>query len=245
MFSIFRLNVTFKRILTLKCSIPKKGIHTLLRQKEVKKRFKQEILGYHMINSNPVKESVWEDINANIVSDHCVITEQALGNHLSGIDMKFNNWRISNKTAKISGNRIRLSSYRLTSVCNNRNIGCKDDIVDEIERRDGTFDYYSLLLRSESNNILTYNWYVVPNDILIFDAGAHGWEYKLKKDDGTTVTGWKSKYMDITFSMSSQLWYRFDESDIEDYKILDVEVDLYNETQLRYSDIYKLLNQEI
>jgi hypothetical protein len=217
-------------------------IHKLLKQKMVKKRFADEILGYHMLNYTPIKESVWEDINASIVSSCCVVSDQAMGNHLSGIDNKFNDWRISNKTAKIAKNHaVNVSSYRLTSVCNNRDIGDIERIVDEIQRRNDSFDYYSILLRKESLDHLTYRWYVIPKDFYVFDANLFDWDIKIGQKG--FIVGWKSKFMDITFSMSSQLWYKFQLIDIEQFIIVDVSV--YKKSVLMtYADVFHLKTKD-
>lgn len=122
------------------------SIYTLLKSNEIQKKFEYEVKGFHMIHKQPIKESIWERINENVIRAHCNVTDIACGNHKSGKDMKINNWNISNKSCKIEkNNRINISSYRLSTVCNNKNIGCKKDIIEEIERRDSTFDYYSLL----------------------------------------------------------------------------------------------------
>jgi hypothetical protein len=69
----------------------------------------------------------------------CNITDEANGNHLSGKDICFDNIDISNKTAKKIGNVISISSYRLTSVCCDKSPGNAEDILAEIQKRDGTF----------------------------------------------------------------------------------------------------------
>lgn len=217
-------------------------IHKVLKQPAIKKRFRDEVKGYHILNSKPIKESVWESINANIVSSHCVVSEEAMGNHLSGIDNKFDDWRISNKTAKVVNDNVRVSSYRLTSVCNNRTIGDTEDIVEEIKRRDESFDYYSILLRNERLNYITYQWYVIPENFYVFDAGRYEWDTKIGRSG--LIVGWKSKFMDITFSMSSQLWYKFKLCDIEQFKIVEESVE-NNNALMSYADVYRLISKDL
>lgn len=223
--------------------VNKNNIFKCFKQDIVQNKFKHEIMGYHMINDAPIKEAVWEEINRNIVTDVCTISDEAQGNHLSGKDNKFNNWNISNKTAKMNKNKIDISSYRLTKVCNNKSPGNVNDIIDEIEKRDDSFEYYSILLREERNNkSVRYIWCIIPKDYYIFNANHLEWKRKfgkMKKNKDIQV-GWESKYMNITFAMSSQLWFHFNYDDIKKYIICEVEVNKNKIPRLSYSELYKL-----
>lgn len=217
----------------------RKNIYTAYKKfKNQQPQFNKVIRGYHMINKTPIKESVWEEINCDIVSDVCNITDEANGNHMSGKDNRFDNINISNKSAKTDGTNISISSYRLTSVCSDKLHGTEQDIIDEIEKRDKSFDYYSILTRNEKqNSVIEYKWYVIPKDYYLFKVdkltpklGKIG----KKKDE---IVGWQSKYCDITFSMSSQLWYKFNIRDIEKYEVCSTEIE-NSKTKLNYSTIY-------
>ena len=222
----------------------KNNIFLKFKSEKIKQEFRNEIKGYHLINSSPIKESVWEEINRNIVRNECIITEEANGNHLSGKDNKFDCWTISNKTCKIEKNKnINISSYRLTTVCNDKSPGNKDNIIKEIEKRDNNFEYYSILLRKENKDSIIYYWCIVPKDYYIFNIKNYNLEAKIgkkgiKKDN---IVGWKSKYCDITFSMSSQLWYHFKLNDIKKYIIDTIQIDIMC-PKITYSQIYKLYN---
>lgn len=211
----------------------------LLKFKTLQPRFTEVITGYHMINDTPIKESVWEEINCSIVNKICAVSEKANGNHISGKDNKFGHLNISNKSTKINGTRISLSSYRLTNICSDKNHGCDNEIINEIQKRDQSFDYYSILLRNElEKHILDYSWYMVPKSHFIFKithlSPTIG---KIGKKKGTVI-GWESQFCKITFSMSSQLWYHFDIKHIESYKICQVQIDNNSIPKLDYSDIY-------
>lgn len=208
--------------------------------KIVSTKFEEEISGYHLINDNPIKESLWEEINCNIVSDTCKVDYSGNSNHKSGIDTQFNNYKISNKTAKVLKNgKISISSYRLTSVCSDKNIGNSQDIINEIKNRDNNFDYYSILLRKEEKDTkyITYIWCMIPKSLNIFNMDAKNLEIKYGKNK--KKVGWKSKYYDITFSMSSQLWFHFHIDDITKF-IINQKTINNNRKKLRYSDIYEL-----
>uniref|UniRef100_A0A6C0KIN3 Uncharacterized protein n=1 Tax=viral metagenome TaxID=1070528 RepID=A0A6C0KIN3_9ZZZZ len=221
----------------------KNNIFKCFKQDIIQDKFKNEIMGYHIINDAPIKEAVWEEINKNIVKDVCEISDEAQGNHLSGKDNKFNNWNISNKTAKMNKNKIDISSYRLTKVCSNKSPGIPKDFIDEIEKRDNSFEYYSILLREErKNKNIHYIWCIIPKDYYIFNAKCYEWKRKfgkMKKNKDIQV-GWESKYMNITFAMSSQLWFHFNYHDIKKYIIAEVEVNANQLPRLSYSEIYKL-----
>ena len=211
--------------------------------KKLQNPFEKTLNGYHMINKAPIKESVWEEINCLIVKNVFSIADQANGNHVSGKDNRFDNIDVSNKSTKINGNNVSISSYRLTSVCNDKNIGNPQVILNKIEKKDESFEYYSILIRSEKNNDekITYTWYIIPKDCYIFKIvnltpklGKNG----KKKGE---VVGWQSKYCDITFSMSSQLWYKFNIECIEKYKVCCT--DVYNsKSKITYSQIFSLLS---
>lgn len=201
-------------------------------------QFTEVIAGYHMINKTPIKETVWEEINCDIIRNVCIISDEANGNHLSGKDNRFDNVNISNKSTKKNGNNISISSYRLTSVCSEKFPGNEKDIICEIEKRDKSFDYYSILIRDEKEKgIIEYEWYLIPNDYYIFKVDKLTPKIaKIGKKKGEII-GWESKYCDITFSMSSQLWYKFDIKDIEKYKICSTEID-NSKSKLNYSQIF-------
>jgi hypothetical protein len=218
----------------------KNNIYSVFRSKAVVEKCKKEIIGYHIINNEPIKEAPWEEINCNIVAGVCAVSDEANGNHKSGKDNRFNNWNISNKTAKIAKSNVNISSYRLSSVCNSKECGDIKKIVKEIELRDSSFDYYSILLREHINSNIIYKWCIIPKDYYIFSPTRYTWDKKYGKQGSKKglQVGWQSKYMDITFSMSSQLWFHFKIKDIEKYIICEVNVDPTTLPKLTYSQIY-------
>ena len=235
--NITKIQANIRRYIT-----QKNNIFMRFKKTRVKNSFKKEIWGYHLINQTPIKESVWEEINRNIVRDVCVISDCANGNHLSGKDNKFDNWNISNKTAKVENNgKINISSYRLTSVCNNRSVGNKNDILDEISKRDKSYEYYSILLRKEMSDKIIYSWCIIPKKYYVFNLMSQKFTEKIgqRGKNKDKVVGWKGETFDITFSMSSQLWFHFNYESIKKYIIDEVTVDL-NKSKLTYSDIFDL-----
>jgi hypothetical protein len=94
------------------------------------------------------------------------------------------------------------------------------------------------LIRNEKEHSkIEYMWYIIPKDYYIFNIDKL--TPKLGKRGGKTgeIVGWESKYCDITFSMSSQLWYKFNIKDIEKYKICFTEID-NSKTKINYSQIF-------
>jgi len=229
-----------------------RNIYKNLKIPQITKNFENEIKGYHMMNKLPLKESLWEDINTNIVRDFCVVADEANGNHLPGKDNKYDNWNISNKTCKIDKNgKISISSYRLSSICSNKDPSTKEKIMEEIHKRDSNFDYYSILVRQEDENYknkMTYTWCVIPKNYYIFNVENQEFIPKIgkqKRRQGQNV-GWTGKYFDINFTMSSQLWYHFNFDDIKQFVLASVTIQI-PETPLTYSQIYNIvsiLNQE-
>ncbi len=217
----------------------KSNIYLRFKCASVKRAFEQEMNGYHMLHClyTPVKEALWEELNRNIVMNVCKVDKGANGNHKSGIDNCFDNWRISNKTCKIPKNNvISISSYRLSSVCNNKDPGNIDEIRNEIEKRDSSYDYYSVLFRREHEEHIEYIWCIIPRNYYVFRVENIDKEYG---KTGDNVVGWKGSYLSIRFSMSSQLWYKFTYSQIEKYIIHKVRVD--DRETITYSDLFEKL----
>lgn len=225
----------------------KKNIYVCFRKEIIKDRFKKEIKGYHMMNEQYITGTVWEEINKNIVKKHCTTSNRAYGNHISGKDNQFNDWNISNKSNNIEKNNMTaLSSYRLTKVCASHD---ENLIKKEIEKRDSSFEYYSILLKKEKDkNIINYRWYIVPKEFHIFNVSKYPMEPKISntKNSNGNIVGWKSKYWEILFSMSSQLWFRFNVDEIERFLITEVDVDMSTSASFTYNDIYEIVrkNQE-
>ena len=177
--------------------------------------FTKCVKGYHLINDDPIKEAPWEDINAIILkASGCPVVAKSNGSHKSGGDLSCSLGEFSNKSTKYGKNKAEfsISSYRLTTVCSDKNPGKIEDILAEIDKRKN-FSYYSIILRDESDKEITYDWYLIPSDYAAFSPSSYEWrnsvgKTKKKKD---TVTGWETNAvqgssMSITFSMSSQLW---------------------------------------
>ena len=177
------------------------------------------VKGYHMLNTDPIKEAVWESINAVVFKYSGIqIISQACGSHSSGSDIETDIGKFSNKSAKYEGkcSKFAISSYRLTAVTNAENVGSLEEIFKEINERKN-FEYYSVILREElPNGGFNYDWYLIPSNYEGFNPENFNWVPtigKRGKNMGKQV-GWNTTSsisgiegsMSITFSMSSQLW---------------------------------------
>lgn len=132
---------------------------------EIKTNFNKIIISYHIIHKDVIKESSWEEINYQIfINSNIHVSNISNGSHKSGIDLQTIIGNFSNKTGKIINTICNISSYRLSSVCNNKNIGDIDLIIEEIEKRNKSFDYYSFLLRKEYKDNIEYFWYIIPKN---------------------------------------------------------------------------------
>ena len=178
--------------------------------------FNKCVKGYHLINSDCIKETKWEQINATIFESLSInIYSTSSGGHLSGMDIDCSLGQISNKTSKYSNdkNSFDISSYRLTTICSNKKCGTPTEIIQEINKRKN-FEFYSILVRDETHNEdITYNWLLIPSNYLILDPSSYVWEPTIGKRgvNSNTQIGWNTNQingskMSITFSMSSQLW---------------------------------------
>ena len=176
--------------------------------------FSQCVQGYHFMNDTPINETMWEDINAEVLTAAgCEVFHQANGGHKSGADLFTSIGNLSNKSSQYdTPTSFKMSSYRLTTVCSDKDPGSVETIVPEIEKRKN-FTFYSILLRKDHPTEILYDWFLIPSDHPSVDPTAYTWTPKIgkqgKKKD--TVIGWETNTVNgsnmcIIFSMSSQLW---------------------------------------
>lgn len=197
--------------------------------------FRKCVQGYHLLNASIIKESVWEDINSLIFSSVGIeVFAQSEGSHLPGMDINCSLGGLSNKSAKYSAHNknFDISSYRLTTVCSEKHCGTPQEICEEINKRKN-FEYYSIILRDESNPAKKYyEWLLIPSNHILLDPCSYTWEPTIGtrgKNKGAQV-GWKTNTingcsMSVTFSMSSQLWMHIEMTeDIKKFIIATAEV---------------------
>ena len=183
--------------------------------KNLSTNFTKCVKGYHLINDDPIKETPWEDINAQVLTaSGCIINSQSNGSHKPGADLSCSLGDLSNKSTQYeTGNKsFKLSSYRLTTVCSDKTPGKIEDIIAEINRRKN-FKFYSIIVRYEKDDEIQYDWYLIPSDYPQFNPSSYKWTPKVGKQGKNkgSMTGWETdtiggSSMSITFSMSSQLW---------------------------------------
>jgi len=194
----------------------------LLENRElIQENFKKCVKGYHLLNTSPINETIWEDLNSLIFSSSGIeVYSKSDGSHLSGMDIHSSVGKISNKSAKYSANKksISISSYRLTKVCSEKHCGTPEEIIQEINDRKN-FDLYSFIVRDELSdpNNIGYDWFLIPSNYIPLNPSSYQWQPTLgkrgKKID--TQIGWHTNEingckMTVTFSMSSQLWIHID-----------------------------------
>jgi hypothetical protein len=159
--------------------------------------------------------------------------------------------RISNKSAKYSKNKksIDISSYRLTTVCSEKNCGTPAEIIDEINKREN-FDYYSFIVRDETDNdTISYDWLLIPSNHTVLDPSSYIWEPTIGKrgKNKDTQVGWNTNEingskMSITFSMSSQLWMHIEMTE-EIKKFIIATAIVENKQKYNYIDLFDKLNE--
>lgn len=214
--------------------------------------FQKCVSGYHLINTSPINETVWEDLNALIFAKIGIdIYSKSDGSHSSGMDIHSSLGRISNKSAKYSNNKksIDISSYRLTTVCSEKKCGIPEEIIEEINKRKN-FDYYSFIVRDESddNQSISYDWLLIPSNYLILDPSSYIWEPTIGKrgKNKDTQIGWNTNKitgckMSITFSMSSQLWIHIEMTE-EIKKFIIASAIIENKPKINYIELQDKLN---
>ena len=210
--------------------------------------FARCVTGYHFINTEPINETIWESINSQILElSGCQVKKTSSGSHSSGSDIFCSHGGLSNKSAKYGKhcNEFSVSSYRLTTVCSERDCGNIEAIVNEINSRKN-FTYYSIIVREENEDVISYDWYMIPSDYPPLTPEAYTWEPMLGqrgKKTGEQI-GWKTNEingskMSITFSMSSQLWLSINVT--EELKSFIVgKCIVSRKTKLNYLQIYEM-----
>lgn len=213
--------------------------------------FKKCVKGYHFINSSPINETIWEDINSTIfLSLGIDVYSKSNGSHLSGMDINSSLGKISNKSSKYSKSKksISISSYRLTTICSEKNLGNQAKIIEEITRRTN-FDYYSFIVKDEGDKTITYDWLLIPVNYYILNPSSYLWKPRIRKrgKNKDTQVGWDTNEvngckMSIIFSMSSQLWIYIEITrEIKDFIIASVTVE--NKPKYSYIDLFDELNE--
>lgn len=221
----------------------------------VREAFHHYIHGHHALNRAPIKESRWEDANVDILRAGAAGAGPILaaaGSHESGCDIRTKHFALSNKTCKIRGpqgrGRIHISSYRLSGVCNARDIGDIADILAETTRRGESFDYYSILARrSVAGGGLEYIWYLVPKTADFMNPATYEWEpmYRAGAGAGDEIMGYHTvggrAAMEIRFACSSQLWIKVPERKLEHYVVARTFVLPHTCHKMSYIDIGRAL----
>ena len=211
--------------------------------------FNKCVKGYHLINTSPINETIWEDVNAVIFKKSSIeILSKSDGSHLSGMDIHCSLGKISNKSAKYEYSKhkkiIKISSYRLTCVCSDKHCGTPTDFIEEIEKRNN-YDYYSIIVREESDGLIYYDWLFIPSNCEVLNPAAYHWEPAIGTKKKDSQVGWKTNMirgcsMSIRFSMSSQLWIHLDMAEMNKFIIASATVE--NKSSFDYIDLVDKLN---
>ena len=211
--------------------------------KSINKSFNDCVRGFSLVNKDSeISKEIWETVNSHIFEHEGVeILKKANGSHESGVDLITNIGKFSNKTSKINKkNLISISSYRLTAVSHDMG-----KTLDEIEKRNNSFDYVSLLARKVEDDCIHYHWYVIPKTSHLFDERSFEWDPTYNKNN--KQTGWRTKkkgkrYISITLSMSSQMWFHgISTSDLYPY-LVDICVISKKKNVMSYIDVFNLIN---
>lgn len=212
--------------------------------------FEKCVKGYHLLNSSPINETIWETINIEVLQKSgCNVTTSSNGSHSSGRDIICDLGGLSNKSAKYNKGKTEfsISSYRLTTVCSDKDCGNISNIINEINNRKN-YEYYSFIVRNEKDNEIEYDWYLIPSDHPTFNPNTYSWSSMLGqrgKKTGEQI-GWKTNEIDgskmtISFSMSSQLWLTINVTEeLKTYIISSCTVN--KKTIFNYSEIYDMFS---
>jgi hypothetical protein len=124
------------------------------------------------------------------------------GSHAPGADIWIDKFSISAKGGAINNERLKFSSYRLTS---HKNL---EEMISHIDGPGKNFDIYLCCARSETATQRIYNVFMVPSNV--FRAKDFDWKETFNQKNGS-FNGWKGVsdqgiVLGIHESMSRQLW---------------------------------------
>ena len=72
----------------------------------IEENFKKCVKGYHLINSSPIIEKIWEDLNSTIFTSVGIdVLSKSDGSHLPGMDIQCTMGGISNKSGKYANQK--------------------------------------------------------------------------------------------------------------------------------------------
>lgn len=233
----------------------KEDLNDMLK-KQFSLNFNKCVKGYHLINASPINETIWETINSEILEKSgCKVLNISNGSHTSGRDIICDLGGLSNKSAKYDKSKknpkskFSISSFRLTTVCSDKDCGNIEKIINEINSKKN-YDYYSLMVRNENKDEIEYDWYLIPSDHPSFNPESYKWspmygQIGKKKDE---QIGWKTNEvngskMSISFVLSSQLWLSIAVTD--DLRKFIISSCKVNTTKplFNYSEIYEMFSK--
>jgi hypothetical protein len=211
---------------------------------ECYRNFIKCVSGYHLVNNTPIKESVWECINMQVLDASGCKPFTLPGSHRSGMDLACTFGKLANTTSVYSndGSFFPMSSYRLTSVCSLGQPGAITDVLKEIDQR-SQFDFHSVLVRSQKSNQPCYDWYLLPRFFGGLNPHQYIWSYTIGQRGryAGQVIGWESNVIDgssmsIRFNMSSQLWTKMAVTpEMKEYRVASCMVNRHR--QLTYIEL--------
>lgn len=214
----------------------------VLKSQPFLKQLIKTVRGYHLVNKNPIKEAVWENILSNSLSSANIEHEWYNGGHQSGRDITIMNGvkrvGVSCKSCKYNKKQMLISSYRMTK--------CKsiDDFINCIDVERSNFELYGILSRCEKNEgqVIQYSVHFIPASLI--KASSFEWMTRVSKDNGK-ITCWFTNevngvQMSITKSMSNQLWIKIDKDMFQEHCVLaNLEID--NTSTFNYANLYDVM----
>ena len=147
------------------------------------------------------------------------------GSHTAGRDIRFvddDEGDKSVKSGKLTDESLTISSFRLSRY--------KDlkDMLNFIDNDGKNFDFYYVLGRKETRDVINYVFYMIPSDI--FTSTKMKWEDTYSTRSGKH-SGWKTIddspiKLKIVDNMSSQLWIDIDRKFVDKFKYFEIKKDL-------------------
>jgi hypothetical protein len=217
----------------------------VLKSRVFVKNLVKTVRGYHLVNGAPIKEAVWEGILASSLSVSGIEYDWNNGGHQSGRDISVvdgvRRVGVSCKSCKDkpSGKQLTLSSYRMTK--------CRDaeEFVKCIDFERANFDFYGILSRCETEDLVRYAVHFVPSELV--KASKLEWIEKTDKE-GKSIVGWESQEVDgvkmsVVRSMSNQLWIKLRKEAFKEYCVLDG-LEVRKDVSMNYAMLYDVIGSQ-
>ncbi len=218
----------------------------ILKRRGFLNKLAKTVHGYHLVNSVPIKEAVWESILVTSLANSGIKHSWNNGGHQSGTDVSIidgvKEVGISCKSCKdtTKQSHLQISSYRMTKYKH------VEDIINCIDIERANFEYYGILSRLENDKFVKYSIHFIPSQMV--KASRLHWSEKLDTETGK-VSSWVTNEVDgvqmnVVKSMSNQLWIKLKKEMFKEHCVLEG-LEITKGENIDYALLYDMMHEKL